>query len=59
MSTVIWGVIGSALTLAVMIFKWKFDDAKRRLEALDAEDKKIDALTNADGIIRESGELRP
>ncbi len=58
MSTVIWGVIGSALTLAIMIFKWKFDDAKRKLEELDAEDKKIDALTDADSIMRESGELR-
>lgn len=51
-------VIGLGLWLAVLVFQWwlkKNDDKKK---AKDDEDKRIDAISNADDTLRELDRLR-
>lgn len=47
-------VIGSLIALGLMIFKWKMDRDAKRIKEKEDEDKKIDSLSDADGIMRGS-----
>lgn len=51
-------IIGSILTLAILIFKAVVDSNAVKKAQIDAEDKKIDSITNADDTIVELDRLR-
>lgn len=57
MTATILSIIGGIITLAIMIFKWRMDKSNAKKEAQDAEDKKIDAVANADDVLLELDRL--
>lgn len=54
----IWKAIGGLISLVALVLAWFFNKNDEAKKALDDEDKKIDSLSDASDIMRESGKLR-
>tara|TARA_R110000868_G_scaffold410346_1_gene698059 strand:- start:2398 stop:2598 length:201 start_codon:yes stop_codon:yes gene_type:complete len=57
MTNLLLSIIGSVLTLAIVYFNWKSKNDADIKKAIADEDKKIDAITNADDTIVELDRL--